>query len=97
MREIEIKLTKAELLRQIAVRDFWSDVAFQEGYEVARGYSFDDIEEEVFVEVQSPLETSPHWSIDDLSLGLRQAMLIPCPAQGCEWQTPVDLPVRQAA
>ena len=44
MADMEIRLTKDELLRQVAIQDFWSEIAFQEGYEVAPGYSFDDIE-----------------------------------------------------
>jgi|WetSurMetagenome_2_1015567.scaffolds.fasta_scaffold1339220_2 hypothetical protein len=86
MADIKIRLTKSELLEQMKVRDFWSEVAFQEGYEVARGYTFDDLEEEEIVEVQAPQEVPSHWSVADVGLGLSSSNLIELPPQGQEWR-----------
>jgi hypothetical protein len=97
MANIEIRITKSELLEQMKVRDFWADVAFEEGYEVARAYSLDDIEVEEVVEVQTSLDAPPYWPIGDLARGLRQAVLIPSPEVGDEWQAAVICGMRQAA
>lgn len=66
MADMEIRLTKDELLRQMAIQDFWSEIAFQEGYEVAPGYSFDDMESEEIVEVETTPNAPACWPVANM-------------------------------
>jgi len=95
MADMEIRLTKDELLRQMAIQDFWSEIAFQEGYEVAPGYSFDDMESEEIVEVEPALDAPARWPVANIGACLPAESYL---VYGGEWPITVETTdIKQAA